>query len=122
MFDPRAVLTHLDRLEQQVFDWGALTWLCNDKLMPGAAQTFGLCHILPGKGNPRHYHPNCEEILHVLAGTGAHCLEDQWFDLGPGTTIRIPIGARHNLKNIGNDVLTCVIAFSSGDRQTVFLE
>jgi len=122
MFDPAAVVTHIDRLECQSSSSGSLTWLCNDKLMPGAAQTLGLCHILPGKSNPRHYHPNCEEILHVLSGTGIHSLGDQWFDLGPGTTIRVPVGVHHNLKNIGSDTLVCVIAFSSGDRQTVFLE
>src|SRR6266542_1755146 len=50
--------------------WGTLQWLCNEKLMPGAAQTVGLATIYPGKRNPVHFHPNCEEVLYVISGQG----------------------------------------------------
>jgi quercetin dioxygenase-like cupin family protein len=109
-------------LPAETFAWGSIKWLCNGRLLPGAAQTLGLCHILPGQGNPLHYHPNCEELLYVLAGTGRHSYDGRWIPLRPGVTIRIPAGVRHNLVNEGWDPLSCVIAFSSGDRQTVFLE
>jgi len=29
--------------------WGTLQWVCNEKLMPGSAQTVGFATILPGK-------------------------------------------------------------------------
>lgn len=118
----QGILTQQAELETQEMDWGRLVWLCNDKLMPGAQQTLGLCTLFPGKGNPLHYHPNCEEVLHVLSGSGRHSLGDDWFELQPGSTIRIPQNVRHHLRNTGTDDLVCVIAFSSGDRQTVFLE
>jgi quercetin dioxygenase-like cupin family protein len=122
MFDPAAVLTHLETLKTQAGDWGRLTWLCNGKLLPETELTLGLCEIFPGKGNPLHYHPNCEELLHVLSGTGKHLLGEQWFELTPGATIRIPVGVHHKLICEGTESLCCVIAFSSPDRQTVFLE
>jgi quercetin dioxygenase-like cupin family protein len=121
MFDLANVLTASADLPAESFDWGSIKWLCNGRLLPGAAQTLGICHLFPGKGNPAHYHPNCEELLYVLAGTGAHRLGAQWFDLVPGSTLRIPAGVHHQLVNKGWDPLTCVIVFSSGDRQTVFL-
>ena len=52
--------------------WGTLQWVCNEKLMPGSAQTVGLATILPGRQNPVHYHPNCEEVLYVISGQGLH--------------------------------------------------
>jgi mannose-6-phosphate isomerase-like protein (cupin superfamily) len=43
-------------------------------------------------------------------------------DLRPGSTIRIPAGVRHNMENTGAEPIVCLIAFSSGTRETVFLE
>ncbi len=106
----------------QSFDWGTLQWLFNGSVFPGALQTLGICHLFAGKCNPRHYHPNCEEILYVQEGTGKHLLDDVWIQVGPGSVVRIPIGMKHQLVNEGTEILITIIAFSSGDRQTVFLE
>ena len=104
------------------FPWGSLQWLCNDRLSPECEQTFGLSEILPGEKNPLHYHPNCEELLYVLQGTGRHSYDEAMVDLRSGSLIRIPAGVRHNIINTGTESLRCIIVFSSGDRQTVFLE
>ena len=122
MFDPSAFITQEERLPADAFDWGSIRWLCNDRLLHGAVQTLGICHLYPGKKNPIHYHPNCEELLYVLTGQGKHLLGEQWFELPTGATIRIPAGVHHQLANVGWEPLTCVIAFSSGNRETVFLE
>lgn len=108
-------------LPLESFEWGTLTWLCNAKLSPGARQTVGLCHIHPGRGNPLHFHPNCEEVLHMLAGTGQHSFDGESIELRAGMTIRIPCGVQHNLTNVGDEPITCLIAFDSGERETVFL-
>ena len=114
--------THSDRLELQTFDWGTLQWLASAAIMPGAAQTLGVCHLLPGKFNPPHYHPNCEEILYVQHGSGKHLLGEEWIAVRSGSVVRIPVGMKHQLVNEGGDTMITIIAFSSGDRQTVFLE
>lgn len=102
--------------------WGTLQWICNEKLMPGAAQTVGLAMILPAKRNPVHFHPNCEEVLHVISGQGLQSYDGRTIELKPGMTIRIPAKVKHNMVNTGTEPLRTVISFSSGDRQTVFLE
>jgi phosphonatase-like hydrolase len=107
---------------EECFDWGTLKWLCNDKLSPGAAQTMGICHIFPGRQKPLHYHPNCEEVLHVLAGHGTHRLGGESVEIAAGSTIRVPAGVKHNRANTGSEVIICLISFSSGQRETVFLE
>ena len=101
--------------------WGTLQWVCNEKLMPGAAQTVGLATILPGKRNPVHYHPNCEEVLYVISGQGVQSYDGRTILLKPGMTIRIPAKIKHNMVNTGAETLRTLISFSSGDRQTVFL-
>ena len=115
-------VTHADQLPVQSFDWGTLQWLCNGELLPGTTQTLGICHLHPGKSNPPHYHPNCEEILYVQQGTGKHLLDDQWAPVRPGSVVRIPLGMKHQLVNEGAGALITLIVFSSADRQTVFLD
>ena len=115
-------VTNRDELPDETFALGTLKWLCNDELLPGATQTVGICHILPGQRNPVHYHPNCEEVLYMLAGTGQHSFDDALLDLRPGSSIRIPAGVKHNLSNTGSETIVCLITFSSGSRETVFLE
>ena len=102
--------------------WGTLQWVCNEKLMPGSAQTVGLATILPGKRNPVHYHPNCEEVLYVIAGQGLHSYDGRTIPLKAGMTIRIPAKVKHNMVNTGTETLRTLVSFSSGDRKTVFLD
>jgi len=101
---------------------GTLQWVCNEKLMPGSAQTVGLATILHGKQNTVHYHPNCEEVLYVIAGQGLQSYDGRTILLKPGMTIRIPAKVKHNMVNTGPETLCTLISFSSGDRKTVFLE
>ena len=58
----------------------------------------------------------------MLSGKGEHRFDGRTAALGPGMTIRIPAGVKHNLKNTGTEPIRCLISFSTGDRQTVFLE
>ena len=120
--EPPIVVTDAATLPVENSSWGTLQWLCNAKLIPGAQQTVGLATTLAGKSNPIHFHPNCEEILHVLSGQGTHSIEGRTVALRAGMTIRIPPGAKHNLVNTGTEPLKTLVAFSSGDRKTVFLE
>ena len=115
-------VTHRDQLPVETFPWGNIQWIANSQLLPAGQQTLGICQINPGHANALHYHPNCEELLYVVQGTGRHSFDDQWIELRPGTTIRVPTGVKHNLINEGREVMITWISFSSGERQTVFLE
>jgi mannose-6-phosphate isomerase-like protein (cupin superfamily) len=115
-------VTDADQLPVEQSAWGTLQWVCNEKLMPGSEQTVGLATILPGKHNPVHFHPNCEEVLYVISGEGLHSYDGQTVPLKAGMTIRIPARVKHNMLNTGTETLRTMISFSSGDRKTVFLE
>ncbi len=102
----------------QEFDWGQLHWFANGKLGNSGEMTLGQCVIKPGCENPRHLHPNCEEILYVISGTIAHSLEDDSFEMGPGDTVVIPPNLMHNARNVGSETAVMMIAFSAPERQT----
>lgn len=115
-------LTDAAQLPIEKSAWGTLQWVCNDKLMPGSAQTVGLATILPGKHNPVHFHPNCEEVLYVISGQGVNSYNGRTIELKAGMTIRIPAKVTHNLVNTGTEPLRTLVSFSTGDRKTVFLD
>ena len=122
MIDCQQLLIDANSILEESFEWGTLKWICNDKLSPGALQTIGWCKIFPGKRNPLHYHPNCEEALLVIRGRGQHRLNEHCLTLEPGMLLRVPSGVLHNFENCGSIDLECMITFSSGDRQTIFVE
>ncbi|MCY3684441.1 MAG: cupin domain-containing protein [Gemmatimonadetes bacterium] len=115
-------VTRLSETTAEEFPWGTLNWLMGQAIDPDAKQTFGMAVIQPGQQNPPHYHPNCEEILYVVSGTCEHTYGDDCYQLKPGDSIRVPAGVIHHAINNGDEPLRAIISFSSGDRQTVFLE
>lgn len=106
----------------QSMSWGHISWLVGAEQMPGAEQTFGVVTIYPGRRNPLHAHPNCEELLYVIAGECDHRLDEEFFHLTPGTVIRIPRGIPHWAKCTSAQPLVAVISFSAPDRSTTNLE
>ena len=57
-----------------------------------------------GRTEP-HYHPLCEEIYYLLAGRGRMRVEDEIRPVAPGDAIAIPPGKRHQITNIGDEML-----------------
>jgi len=100
---------------------GTLTWFASRQLGNSEAMTVGRSTLPPGGMNPRHFHPNCEEVLHVLEGRILHTMGDDEAELSPGDTITIPAGVVHNARNIGETEALLLICFSSADRETVWV-
>ena len=100
------------------FAWGRIVWLISGAQNNSQTLTFGRVLIKAGHANPRHCHPNCDEILHLLSGQIEHSLGDQTFSMRPGDTISIPSGVFHNARSVGETEAEMVICFSSSDRQT----
>ena len=102
-----------------IFDWGQIEWLISGAQGNSQTMTFGRVTIKAGHANPRHQHPNCDEILHLLSGTIEHSLRDEKFIMQAGDSISIPTGVFHNARTISVEDAVMLIAFSSPDRQTV---
>jgi quercetin dioxygenase-like cupin family protein len=113
-------LLRLDQAEKIEFDWGGLTFFAGKRLGNSTEMTIGRCRLKPGEGNPRHYHPNCEEILVVIQGRIIHTAADGGeAEMNEGDTVSIPSNVWHCARNIGDTDAVLFIAFSSADRQTV---
>ncbi len=99
--------------------WGRLSWFVSGALGNSETLTVGRALIRPGQSNPRHYHPNCDEVLRVARGRILHTMGDRSVEMNEGDTVSIPMGVPHNARNIGTVDAVLDISFSSADRQVV---
>jgi oxalate decarboxylase/phosphoglucose isomerase-like protein (cupin superfamily) len=95
------------------FDWGVI------KPLVARANTeapdASLMHVvlLPGQGHERHNHPDSDEILYFLAGTGEQMVDDAGtFGVGPGQAVWIPKGAFHSTRNTGWEPMTLLAIYA----------
>lgn len=109
---------HADAGELLTLPWGHLAVTASAKVGNSASLTFGRATILAGHNNPRHRHPNCDEILHVLSGCIEHSLGDARYIMEPGDTISIPQGVWHQAVALGKQDAEVIICFNSPDRIT----
>ncbi|MGH2560961.1 MAG: cupin domain-containing protein [Thermomicrobiales bacterium] len=104
------------------FHWGSIQWLCSGERLPDAETTFGYVEIQPGQKNPKHLHPNSDEVLYLIAGELTHSLGDEVHHLTPGMAIHIPRGVEHDAINTTDLVARMVVSYPTPDRQVVMAE
>lgn len=120
--DLNNIVRRVSETDAVTLSWGRLVWLIGEKETPGAEQTLGVVTIEPGKRNPLHFHPNCEELLYVMEGEADHKLGDEMLHISAGDVIRIPQGVPHWAQATGETPLVALISFSAADRKTENLE
>lgn len=94
--------------------WGIIKWLVTpDK--DNADHTLGEVVVRPGLGHDRHNHPNAEEVLYILSGTGLQMVDDgEPYEVHAGDVIYIPQGVFHSTKNIGWETLRLLALYNPG--------
>jgi quercetin dioxygenase-like cupin family protein len=113
-------ILRIDQAEVHPQEWGALTWFANRTLGNSEDVTVGRCLLNPGQSNPRHYHPNCSEVLVVLQGKIRHTIDNGGeTEMNEGDTVTIAPNVWHQAKNVGDSEAILLIVFSSADRETV---
>lgn len=79
--------------------------------------------MAPGDANKGHSHTIVEEILIVQKGRGQIQIEENTFDLQPGSVAIVPAGKFHAVCNTGSENLEGVTIFNSNfDRKKVVLK
>ena len=99
------------------FDWGEITWIASAAAGNAVQTTFGRVVIRAGESNPTHWHPGCEEVLHLLAGRLEHEVDDRTYVMAPGDTLVIRPGARHRARSVGSEDAVMLVAYPTPDRR-----
>jgi len=59
----------------------------------------GLISVRPHDALPVHMHADEDQLYYILEGEGTIRMNDQEFDLRPGSAVTIPPGVAHGVRN-----------------------
>jgi quercetin dioxygenase-like cupin family protein len=123
MDKPKIAVMRPAEIPSEDYAWGKLQWLTSKKANGARELTLGHTVVEAGGRNPLHRHPNCEEVLYVMAGEIEHVIEGAPnVRMKSGEAILIPRNAKHQAINIGKGSAELLVAFSSAERETIIEE
>ena len=93
-----------------------MEWLMEDAINPAARQSLARMSVDIGVISELHHHSNCTETIHVLQGEIEQRIGDERIKMVAGETCLIPIGAKHQTRNVGKVPAVMMIAYSAGTR------
>jgi quercetin dioxygenase-like cupin family protein len=90
-----------------------LRWLVNSELLNAQHMSVCVIRVAPGeKVRPAHSHPNGEEAIHIIKGSGRVLVEGEVDEVREGSTVLFPQGAVHMLQNTGSDEMKVICFFA----------
>ena len=101
-----------DAIEQDL-PGRSLRWLVNAGGIEAEHASMCVIRVPPGETvRPAHSHPDGEEIIYILSGTGRVMVAGEVETVSPGTAVVFPQGAVHMLQNNGDVVMKVACFFA----------
>lgn len=96
--------------------WGMLKWFASREIGNSGHLTVGEATINKGQSNPAHWHPNSDEVLHLIQGHIMNRVGDKEYEMVAGDTVTIPEGIVHQARNIGDEDAIMIVSYNTADR------
>jgi quercetin dioxygenase-like cupin family protein len=90
-----------------------LRWLVTPDNLNAQHMSVCLIRVPPGETvRPAHSHPNGEEAIHIIQGSGRVLVNGEVGSVKPGTTVLFPQGQVHMLQNTGSEEMKVICFFA----------
>jgi len=90
-----------------------MRWLANENSLTAKNLSVCVIRVLPGEiVRPAHSHPNSEELIYIINGSGKVMIEGEVGDVRAGSAILFEQGKIHMLKNTGNIEMKVICLFA----------
>ena len=90
-----------------------LSWIVNSELLGAKHCSVCVIRVEPGQTvRPAHSHPNGEEVIYIIKGSGRVMVEGEVTNLREGNAVLFPQGKVHMLQNNGAEEMKVVCFFS----------
>lgn len=90
-----------------------LRWLVNSDLLGAKHLSMCVIRVEPGETvRPAHSHPNGEEVIYVVKGSGRVMIEGEVGPVQEGSAVLFPQGAVHMLQNTGSEEMKVACFFA----------
>ena len=90
-----------------------LRWLVSQTTLQAKHCSACVIRVAPGdKVRPAHSHPNGEEVIYIVSGSGRVLVSGEVQAVSPGSAVLFPQGAVHMLHNTGIEEMKVVCFFA----------
>lgn len=90
-----------------------MRWLANEDSLPAKQLSVCVIRVMPGETvRPAHSHPNSEELIYIITGTGKVMIEGEVGDVQAGSAILFEQGKIHMLRNTGDTEMKVICFFA----------
>jgi len=104
---------HEDEVDRLDLPGRELRWLVARGALASEHCSACVIRIAPGdKVRPAHSHPNGEEVIYIINGSGRVMIEGEVSGVKAGSTVLFPRGAVHMLHNTGSEEMKVVCFFA----------
>jgi quercetin dioxygenase-like cupin family protein len=104
---------HEDEVDRLDLPGRELRWLVARGALDSEHCSACVIRIAPGdKVRPAHSHPNGEEVIYIINGSGRVMIEGEVSGVKAGSTVLFPRGAVHMLHNTGSEEMKVVCFFA----------
>jgi len=108
---PTAV--HEDDVEALDLPGRRLSWLLTEQSVGAEHCSMCMIRVQPGQTvRPAHSHPNGEEAIYIVTGSGRVMIDGQVQPVRAGTAVLFPQGKIHMLQNSGTEEMKVVCFFA----------
>jgi quercetin dioxygenase-like cupin family protein len=106
-------LIHEDEGEELNLPGRRLRWVVAPERIPAQHCSACVIRVAPGeKVRPAHSHPDGEEVIQIIRGSGRVLVDGEVAPVRAGTTVLFPQGAVHMLHNTGTEEMEVVCFFA----------
>lgn len=104
---------HETDIEEKKIPGRFIRWIADDKTMQPQYLSSCVIRVLPGETvRPAHSHPEGEELIYIMSGTGQAWVNGEIQPMRTGTTVLFEQGQVHMIKNVGDEEMKVVCFFA----------
>jgi len=106
-------IVHESDVEELALPGRRLRWLVTADRLNAVHCSACVVRIAPGQTvKPAHAHPNGEEVVYIVRGSGRVAIDGVVGDVKEGTVVLFPQGSVHMLQNNGPDEMKAVCFYA----------
>lgn len=106
-------VVHEEDIDELALPGRHLRWLVTEEGLKANHCSACVIRVAPGETvRPAHSHPNGEEVIYIIHGSGRVMIEGAVENVRQGSTVLFPQGAVHMLQNTGAEEMKVICFFA----------
>jgi len=114
-------IVHESDIDEVALPGRYLRWLVNGGTLNAKHLSVCVIRVLPGeKVRPAHAHPNGEEVIYIIRGSGRVMVDGAVEAVKEGAAVLFPQGSVHMLQNTGDEEMKVICFFAPASNLSTY--